>query len=245
MLSLRKLKQINRKQQFQPGLFGLFINPNYFIKKGVYEGVRKYSTYLSGKVMDFGCGNKPFLNLISCKEYVGVDYPSEGHDHANDQVDVFYDGKKLPFADEAFDSIISTEVFEHIFNLEEMLMELNRVLKINGNILVTLPFVWIEHEQPNDFARYTSFGISSLMKKCGFEIIHHTKSTTYFQTLIQMVNGFVYHNLLKEYKFLRFLSIPAFTLPMNVFGVLLNPLFKDSGEFYLNHVIVAKKKVNI
>jgi len=44
-----------------------------------------------------------------------------GHPHLNEQIDVFYDGKKVPFEDGHFDAIFSSEVFEHVFNLPDIL----------------------------------------------------------------------------------------------------------------------------
>jgi ubiquinone/menaquinone biosynthesis C-methylase UbiE len=83
----------------------------------------------------------------------------------NEQIDVFYDGRKIPFEDEYFDAVFSTEVFEHIFNLEEILKEINRVMKVSGKILITCPFAICEHEVPNDFARYSSYAINIFLKK--------------------------------------------------------------------------------
>lgn len=47
-------------------------------------------------------------------------------------VDIFYDGKKNPFDEGYFDSIFSSEVFEHVPDLVVILNELNRVLKQGG-----------------------------------------------------------------------------------------------------------------
>lgn len=51
------------------------------------------------------------------------------------------------------------------FHIQEIVKELNRVLKENGEMLITVPFVWNEHEIPYDFGRYTSFGIIDLLQK--------------------------------------------------------------------------------
>lgn len=59
-------------------------------------------------------------------------------------------------------------------------------------LLITVPFVWDEHEQPHDFARYTSFGLRHLLEKSGFEIIEHRKSVCDIRVVFQLLNGYIY-----------------------------------------------------
>ena len=158
--------------EFEPS----FMHPYYFVRNGIREGVLQYAGHLTGKMMDFGCGSKPYRSFFTVEEYIGVDFENEGHPHDNEQIDVFYDGKKLPFEDNRFDSILCSEVFEHIFNLEEILKELNRVLKPGGKILITCPFVWNEHEAPFDYARYTRFALESLITKTGYSNVEYSKA---------------------------------------------------------------------
>ena len=106
-----------------------------------------------------GCGSKPYENLfVHADKYIGCDVEVSGHNHSDSKIDYFFDGKKLPFSDGTFDAVVSFEVFEHVFNLPEILTEINRVTKEKGTLLISIPFAYGEHEIPYDFARYTSFG---------------------------------------------------------------------------------------
>ena len=154
----RTLKQIYTKEQFNPKILGLFINPFYFARKGLYQNVSKLITNLNGKLLDVGCGTKPYENICNVDEYIGLEIDDEGNRQHN-YADVFYDGKTIPFEDKSFDSILSNQVFEHVFNPNQFLKEINRVTKMGGRFLITVPFVWDEHEQPHDYARYSSFGL--------------------------------------------------------------------------------------
>ena len=96
-----------KQQSFQPGFLSLFINPLYLIRKPLYKHIRTLAPTLKGKLLDFGCGRKPYEDLFTVNEYIGVDMESTGHDHTNSKVDVFYDGKHLPFDDNTFDSLFA------------------------------------------------------------------------------------------------------------------------------------------
>jgi len=53
--------------------------------------------------------------------------------------------------------------------------------------LLSVPFVWNEHEQPLDYGRYSSFGIISLLQSSGFEIIAHKKTLNDFRAITVMM----------------------------------------------------------
>lgn len=106
-----------------------FSHPLYYIRKGLYNKISLYSRELNGRLMDFGCGSKPYQSLFTnVTEYIGLDYAGEGHSHEQESIDVYYDGKTIPFENETFDSVLSSEVFEHLFALKELLPERKSVV---------------------------------------------------------------------------------------------------------------------
>ena len=114
----------------------VFTNPFYFLRKNLYENIKVLSSRLNGKVLDFGCGCKPYQSFFShCDEYIGCDIDLSGHSHNDENIDVFYDGKHLPFLDDSFDGVFSTEVFEHIFNFLNCKCKLNKALTHNNSQL--------------------------------------------------------------------------------------------------------------
>jgi len=231
-------------KQFKPSR----TNPFYFIRRSLYEKVKNLAPQLNGRLLDFGCGSKPYESLFTnASEYVGLDFDSEGHSHANEKIDVIYDGKKIPFDDEHFDSVFSSEVFEHIFNLEEIIPEIKRVMKKQGKILITCPFVWNEHEVPIDFARYTHFALKHLFEKNGFEVLVQDKSGDFTMALYQM--RMVYFNqhfipsfpLLGKFKFFR-TNIPPLINPiLNLWFSFWHCLLPKRQDLYLNNIVLAKK----
>ncbi len=247
---LQKLKNKIRYAQFnfdgwqEEGL-ALLVNPFFFIRRNLYKNVRCFASVLSGRVLDFGCGSKPYRKLFyHASQYVGCDISVSGHSHENEEVDVYYDGKTLPFENESFDSIFSSEVFEHVFNLDVILSELNRILAGGGIFLCTVPFVWNEHEVPFDCARYTSFGIKDLLEKHGFEIIEMRKSTLYVETIFQMFIEYLRYECSGPIKngYLLFLLQVLCFMPITVLGILASKILPQNDSLYCNNVILCRNE---
>ncbi|MBN2174265.1 MAG: class I SAM-dependent methyltransferase [Bacteroidales bacterium] len=239
----QKLNRLYQKERYNPKLIGLFVNPSYIIRKGLYKGIYANKDYLTGRLLDFGCGNKPYKEIFNVREYIGVDIKINGYEQNEKYIDVFYNGHTLPFDDNYFDSAFSSEVFDDIFNLEEILSELKRVLKPGGHILITYPFVWDEHDVPYDFARYTSFGMEHLLKESGFDIVLAKKSTAYLETVFQMINAYIWQCILPRNKKLKTALVPFLITPFTILGIGLSKIFPKNENFYHNNIIVAKKRV--
>ncbi len=230
----------NVPYEFNPNItFPAFITRNRLLKN-----ISAYAPELSGRLMDFGCGSKPYESLFSVDEYVGIDFENPGHPHLNEQIDVFYNGKKIPFPDGHFDSVFSSEVFEHIFNLEEILKEINRVLKVSGKILITCPFAICEHEVPNDFARYSSYAIKYIFEKNGFEIITQEKTGNNVETVYQLWIMYIHQHItpyLRKIPVVRSVFRFITYTSLNGCALILSKLLPDRKDLYLNNILLARK----
>jgi SAM-dependent methyltransferase len=226
-------------KDFNPPIY----HPLYILRKNLYKRMVKYAPLLKGKLMDFGCGSKPYKALFNhVDEYIGVDYQGEGHSHEKEQIEVFYDGKTIPFEANTFDSILTNEVLEHVFNLENIVVELHRVLKPSGNILITTPFAWNEHEAPNDFGRYTSFGMKDLLERNGFEIVAMEKTTNYLQTQTQLRNTYWCNHFFPKLRPFATALVYVYSFFNNCVGLLLAKISPKRYDWYLNLVTVARKR---
>ena len=149
---------------------------NWSIKFELKEFLQSHS---KKKILDFGCGDGRYKEIIKEKNtYVGVDVEVSGKDIDDKNFDILFDKNRLPFEEKSFDIIIFTEVLEHVEDLEKTIKELKRVLKNEGLIFVTTPFMWVEHEKPYDFRRLTSFGIKKLFIENDFHIVSYKKLVT-------------------------------------------------------------------
>jgi SAM-dependent methyltransferase len=231
-------------KEFNPPIRSIY----YVIRRALLRKVMQYAHELNGRLLDFGCGAKPYQKLFTnVTSYTGLDYDGEGHSHEKEDIDVFYDGITIPFEAATFDAVFSSEVFEHIFNLEAILPEINRVMKPGGKILITCPFVWPEHEVPVDYARYTRFALRSLLEKNGFQLIAEDKAGDFLSAMHQIKMVYLFEKLIPaipvmgKIKFFTSNIRPILATVLNSWYLckrLFHPVNKD---LYLNNIILAQK----
>lgn len=120
--------------------------------------------------LDLGCGSARISNYFLKKSlYFGIDVDDRVSKKLKSEIHFkIYDGKYLPFTDREFDQVVAMEVFEHIDDLHTTIEEIHRVLKPGGRIIVTVPFIWCEHETPTDYRRFTAEGLKNTMESYGF-----------------------------------------------------------------------------
>lgn len=187
-----KLKQ--REFLLEGFSFWDLFNTWYIDRKAIYNFLKRESSNINGNniILDFGCGEKPYEALFGGKNYVGVDVKSSGHNNEKKKVDYYYNGVNLPFENEFFDIVLSTEVFEHVPDIMAILKEINRVTKPNGKIIISVPMVMHSHEEPYDFMRYTKYGLGLLLKKSGFCVDKIEMPVSYKNTIRQLNIGRLY-----------------------------------------------------
>lgn len=135
--------------------------------------------FARGRLVDVGCGSRPYEALFrpAIADYVGVEYHATWRGSANATTggeggaDVYYDGEHLPFENGAFDTVLSNQVLEHVPRPTPHFAELVRVLRPGGHLIATVPFSYREHSVPNDFHRFTQFGLSRYCLDTGLAVV--------------------------------------------------------------------------
>lgn len=155
---------------FQPDRFLLF------------QQIKKYSFYIKGKVLDVGAGDfSRYRGLFTCEEYIKLDIKK------SENIDVVGRVEDLPFKNDSFDSVVCTQVFEHVDNPFKAASEIYRVLKKGGHCLITVPQTNELHEEPYDYFRYTKFGLTKMFTKQGFEILKCEQRGGFFSLCSQFI----------------------------------------------------------
>lgn len=121
-------------------------------------------------VVDAGAGECQYKPLFSHTQYVAVDL-CVGDDRWDfSGVDINAPLHAIPLPDGAADVILCTEVLEHVPNPHQVVTELARLLKGGGALYITVPFSGREHQTPNDYFRYTQYGLRYLFEHAGLEV---------------------------------------------------------------------------
>ena len=234
------LRELHLKHEFNPPFWEIFLSEGYFVRKELFENIKYFAVNFNGKILDVGCGSKPYEKLFSVDEYIGLEYNSSKNienknvDYFN-KADYLYSGGAFPFEDNFFNGVISTQVLEHVPDPRLFLIEINRVLKKDGLILISFPLMFYEHEKPYDFFRFTSFGIQKLLKETGFEIIEKKKLATSAKTLVHLSACYIAKNIKNIYLKYFLISI------INMTGLILFKILPKDTDYYSDMIILAKK----
>jgi len=237
---LRGVKAFIARQQFTPGLIGPFVNPFFLARHGLHTEIRRVAPKIQGLLLDVGCGRRPYRELFGGCRYIGLEIQAPQQTVLK-KADVLYDGLHFPFADQQFDAIICNQVIEHVFEPAPFLDSIHRLLKPGGKLLITAPFVWDEHEQPRDYARYTSFGLAYLLRKHGFEVQKLVKINPGPAALCQLVNAYLYKMLWTKKPILNLITCTFLMAPFSVLGASLQLFLPKGQDLYLDQLVLAAR----
>jgi SAM-dependent methyltransferase len=178
------------KERFRNSYF----HPRYLAQREILKIIKEEGPTLTGKLLDVGCGKKPYAGYLpGVDRHIGLDIPVSMH--GNSEVDVFGTGLNLPFAAQSFDSILCTEVLEHTQQPVLAIKEMNRVTKLGGLLLLTVPFSEQLHEEPYDFFRFTIHGVRQLLISNGWVILRLHKRGGTFLELGYRTSSFLYSTI--------------------------------------------------
>jgi SAM-dependent methyltransferase len=135
-----------------------------------------YERYLpqfaKGRLIDLGCGSVPLYEAY--RRYVSdntcVDWKETAHPscHLDEECDL---NQRLPFADGSFDTILLSDVLEHVYQPMHLWNEMSRIAVRGGRVILNVAFYYGLHEAPHDYFRYTEHALRRMSADSGFSVV--------------------------------------------------------------------------
>lgn len=149
-----------------------FGSDSYYKNGLLLESINHFKSLFKGKLLDLGCGNKPYSDIYNeiCESSVGCDVPFSLHREVKVEVLCFAEDIDKHFEPDSFDTVLCTEVLEHTANDRAVISNINKILKLNGNLIISAPYTYVTHEAPYDYRRYTYYGLKDILEKHSFEV---------------------------------------------------------------------------
>lgn len=167
----------------------------------VVELLTRVAPQAKGRLLDVGCGDKPYAHLFTAyvSEYVGIEHEASFAETAASQSerkpDLYYDGKRLPFEDGSFDTVLNVQVLEHTPHPGPLVLEMGRVLKEDGLLILSAPFQFRLHEEPHDYFRYSPHGLRILCEAAGLQILEIHGQGSLWSVIAHKLNSFLAFNV--------------------------------------------------
>lgn len=155
-------------------------------------------------------------------------------------IDIYADACILPFQEACFDTVLCTQVLEHVREPQRLINEAFRVLRPGGTLLLSAPQTWGLHEQPADFWRFTRYGLEYLLTKSGFRVVSTAATSGMWgmvgQRTASLIWGIIGHNRTVPVKAIAAMFVAIWQL----MACVLDHVFGHRGDT-LDWVALARK----
>ena len=186
---------------------------------------------INGKTIDLGAknGKASYYRFFNLK-YSEIDYVDINPTESNIlKLDL---EKNLPISDKSYNSVLAINLFEHIFNIQNLIEEIYRILDDEGKLIGSTPFMKEYHPDPHDFYRYTQDFYKKVFEKVGFVNIE----------LILVGQG-LFHVVAENVGKLLKIKILRYLFWELCIGIdkLLNKFYKNNKNYYCSIVFLCEK----
>jgi SAM-dependent methyltransferase len=193
-------------------------------------------------VLDIGAESTSNSKYFSKAKYVSQDIVQNQNNNIDYVFDICTDTGIINA--ESVDVILCTQVMEHLTDPESALIEMYRVLKPGGKVFLTTHMAFEEHMVPNDYWRFTEFGIRLLAKQAKFTVNHFERHGATMNLIHYVFWTWPIRTFFKErsgvgYYLYCFFSVP-FVVVTGILSELIDFVSKEKG-IYTNFEIVLEK----
>lgn len=147
-------------------------NSRLYVELLAYTLEEAIEKHAQGRLADLGCGDVPLYGMYRelVTEAVCVDWGQSRHKigHIDFECDL---NKPLPFDSASFDTLVLSDVLEHLSEPAALWSEMSRILRPEGKVICTVPFFYWLHEFPHDYFRYTEFALRRFASQSSLRVL--------------------------------------------------------------------------
>ncbi len=140
----------------------------------------------------------------------------------------------------SIDVINAIELFEHVENIEQALKECYRVLKNNGIMIISIPFLFPIHSDPKDFQRWTEDKWKNKLKCMGWRTEKIEIMGRFFTVIAEMIKIFI-KTFPRLFKIFLYLFFPLLDLLVKIDDCKFIQNHPRLGKFHGGYFIVSRK----
>ncbi len=141
-------------------IFSKFIPKRSILRRNLDQILYKlFKKLKQGIVLDIGSAHSPYKNKIPYKKYLTMDI------NPSNNPDICSDIHNIKSKSKSFDTVIATEMLEHVRDPRKAVSELHRVLKPQGSCILSTCFFFRYHPNPKDYYRFTQDSLRDLFRK--------------------------------------------------------------------------------
>lgn len=137
-------------------------------------------------LLDLGCGPRPYFSIYQSyfAKTIGADLADSPF--LKKEIDIYCSATEVPLPDESIDVILCTEVLHDLPEPDLFFLEVKRLLKKEGILIMTSPFVVPIVDGSYDHYRYTRYGLTYRIQKSGLEVKSIDEVGDLFGTIITL-----------------------------------------------------------
>ena len=157
-LLINDIKKISKKKEFK--------NILSLERGGLYGGISLFAPYFNKKkFISIDCSPKKILKrgayngkFVKDKKLIKI------------PLDKYNSYKNIRMKENSIDLIVIPNLLHHIFDFENLFKQCKKILKKNGSLYLFEPTLRELHQKPEDYFRFTPYGIEKCLQKLGFKI---------------------------------------------------------------------------